>query len=73
MVSVPTATSTVASNSRMRRSEAPFCRSSTMPSLNGNSFARRLGDGSANVWAASLKRCVRVVMSAASSIGSAAS
>lgn len=39
IVSVPTATSTVASNSRMRRSEAPFWRNSTMPSLSGMSFA----------------------------------
>jgi hypothetical protein len=39
MVSGPTATPTVASNSRMRRSEPPFCRSSTMPSLNGASLA----------------------------------
>ena len=39
IVSVPTATSTVASNSRMSRSDAPFCRSSTMPSLSGINLA----------------------------------
>lgn len=51
---------------------APFRRSSTIPSLNGNSLAWRVGDGSVNVRAASLKRCARVVMSTASSIGSEA-
>ena len=39
IVSVPTATSTVASNSRMSRSDAPFCRSSTMPPLSGINLA----------------------------------
>ena len=39
IVSVPTATSTVASNSRMSRSDAPFCRSSKMPSLRGINLA----------------------------------
>jgi hypothetical protein len=39
IVSVPTNTSTVASNSRMSRSDAPFFRSSTMPSLSGMSLA----------------------------------
>jgi hypothetical protein len=36
----------------MRRSEAPFCRTSTLPSLNGNSLALRVADGSVNVRAA---------------------
>jgi hypothetical protein len=35
MVSVPTATPMVASNSRISRSDAPFCRSSMMPSFIG--------------------------------------
>jgi hypothetical protein len=39
MVSVPTATPTVASNSRISRSDAPFWRSSMMPSFSGINFA----------------------------------
>jgi hypothetical protein len=39
MVLVPTAISTVASNSRMSRSNPPFCRSSSMPSFSGINFA----------------------------------
>ena len=39
IVSVPTATSTVASNSRISRSDAPFSRSSKMPSLSGINLA----------------------------------
>ena len=39
IVSVPTATPTVASNSRISRSDAPFCRSSMMPSFSGINFA----------------------------------
>ena len=45
IVSVPTATPTVASSSRMSRSDAPFCRSSMMPSFTGISFAWRDSDG----------------------------
>ena len=68
IVSVPTATSTVASSSRIRRSDAPFCRSSMMPSFIGMSFACRFGDGVVNARAASLKRCVRAAMSVRSLI-----
>jgi len=32
----------------MKRRDAPFCRSSTVPSFSGISFARRLGDGGVN-------------------------
>jgi hypothetical protein len=69
MVSVPTPTFAVASNSWISRSDAPFCLSSTMPSLKGMSFAWRIGEGGVNVRAASLKRCVRAAMSLGSLIG----
>ena len=71
-MSVPTDTPTVASNSRMSRSDAPFCRNSTIPSFMGISFACRVDDGGVKVRTASLKRCVRAAVSAASLIGSPA-
>jgi hypothetical protein len=39
MVAIITATPTVASSSRISRGDAAFCRSSTMPFLNGASLA----------------------------------
>jgi len=68
MVSMLTATPTVASNSRISRSDAPFCRSSMMPSFIGISFACRIGDGRVNARTASRKRCVRAAMSVRSLI-----
>jgi hypothetical protein len=68
IVSMLTATSTVASNSRISRSDAPFCRSSMMPSFIGMSFACRIGDGRVNARTASRKRCVRAAMSVRSLI-----
>ena len=68
IVSVLTATSTVASNSRISRRDAPFCRSSMMPSFIGISFACRIGDGRVNARTASRKRCVRTAMSVGSLI-----
>ena len=68
MVSMLTATPTVASNSRISRSDAPFCRSSMMPSFIGISFACRIGDGRVNARTASRKRCVRAAMSVRSFI-----
>ena len=68
MVSMLTATPTVASNSRISRSDAPFCRSSMMPSFIGISFACRIGDGRVNARTASRKRWVRAAMSVRSLI-----
>lgn len=68
IVSMLTDTSTVASNSRISRSDAPFCRSSMMPSFIGISFAWRIGDGRVNARTASRKRCVRTAMSVGSLI-----
>ena len=68
IVSVPTATSTVASNSRISRNDAPLSRSSMMPSFIGISFACRIGDGRVNARTASRKRCVRAAMSVRSLI-----
>src|SRR6266567_1505227 len=68
IVSMLTDTSTVASNSRISRSDAPFCRSSMMPSFIGISFACRIGDGRVNARTASRKRCVRTAMSVGSLI-----
>lgn len=72
IVSVLTATSTVASSSRISRSDAPFCRSSTMPFLWGISLACRVGAGGVNARTASLNRCVRAAMSAGSLMSAAA-
>ena len=68
IVSMLTDTSTVASNSRISRSDAPFCRSSMMPSFIGISFACRIGDGRVNARTASRKHCVRAAMSVRSLI-----
>lgn len=62
MVSTDTETSMVDRSSRMSRYEAPFWRSSTMPSLNGNSFEYRLAQTGVNVRTASVKRAVCVAM-----------
>ena len=68
IVSMLTDTSTVASNSRISRRDAPFSRSSTMPSFSGISFAYRFGGGGVNARTASRKRCVRTAMSVRSLI-----
>jgi hypothetical protein len=68
IVSMLTGTSTVASSSRISRNDAPFSRSSMMPSLSGINFAWRMGDGRVNARTASRKRCVRAAMSVGSLI-----